>query len=577
MRALRPFSNLLALHERDPRLAHELQAELESSREFARVSLVDGWIVASAPLAPTEPLPDGDAERSGLFFAEGRDRFATRADLERLAELTHTDPERLHRCAGDFTFLSLGAHGIRAVRACGGSVPLYYGARAGRTAVATRLGFFPRFFDRTLALDPLVAATWATAIDFFPDGRSLLRGVSVLERGHVLAIDSSGRQRIQRYWDPRPRTLPPPSPAKIREHAATLRTALLGSLEANLDPAGRNLLTLSGGVDSSSLAALTGKLEIPITTLSFLPRDQQRFERERPHVERALRAARVTHSQYVRLDATSWFELQRKGQVGVAMVVHPALCLLPEIVSQRETRVLFGGEFADVICGSTPTLKDWAAHTSLLGLLTRLRALPNGRSDVTDWLRYQVRLRLGRPYTRFPRQLGAMLHPAVRREYAAWVADRTRRVARDPLPRPALPLYTEQVGFVAQNWEVCSEFGVRRFFPFFTRELLELAYGCHPAELVGPGYKKILKQALSDLVPRETLERRDKGFWGPGLKAARLPWSEELDPELSPIIREDWMPKPPPELSFLEALALQALVNILAALRIRRQEQSKRR
>jgi hypothetical protein len=574
---LRPFANLLAVREPDPRLLRELRTEIEDSGTFTRVRELHGFVVACAPLDATWEPADGDAEAEELFFAEGRDRFGSRAELRRLAECVGRAPENLAVFAGDFGFISVTATtGLRAVRACGGSVPFYFARRGSRSAVGTRLGYFPRFVDRDLQLDPLVAATWATAVDFFPDGRSLLRGVNVLERGHALCLEA-GNARTERYWQPRPATLPKPSAARIREHAEALRGMLIASLRANLDPGGANLLTLSGGVDSSSLAALTGKLGIPTSTLTFLPEPDPLFEREKTHVDRALESAKITKSRLVRLGAPRWLELRRQAPACVGMVLHPALCLLPTIAREDQIRVLFGGEFGDVVCGSTPTLKDWAAHTSPLELLFRLRSLPNGRSDVSDWVRYKLRERLGRPYTRFPPQLRALIHRDVRAEYAAWARAKSAAVARDRRPRPALPLYAEHVGFVAQNWEVCSELRIRRFFPFFTREALELAYACHPIELVGPGSKKILRSALRGLVSEPILGRKDKGFWGPALKAARLPWTEGLAPQLSSIIREDWLSAPPTELPLLDALAMQALVNILAALRTESRKTSTRR
>ncbi len=61
------------------------------------------------------------------------------------------------------------------------------------------------------------------------------------------------------------------------------------------------------------------------------------------------------------------------------------------------------------------------------------------------------------------------------------------------------------------HWEMTSALGVRRCFPFVTREVLELAFECHPAELVGPGTKRLLRSALANDVPRFNLERPDKG------------------------------------------------------------------
>ena len=41
-------------------------------------------------------------------------------------------------------------------------------------------------------------------------------------------------------------------------------------------------------------------------------------------------------------------------------------------------------------------------------------------------------------------------------------------------------------GWVAQNWEVCSELGIRRSLPFYTRAMIELAYSCYLLEHAMP-------------------------------------------------------------------------------------------
>ena len=76
---------------------------------------------------------------------------------------------------------------------------------------------------------------------------------------------------------------------------------------------------------------------------------------------------------------------------------------------------------------------------------------------------------------------------------------------------PYLAMFLERQGFLGMHWEVTSSLGVRRSFPFVTRELLELGFECHPSELVGPGTKRLLRAALAGDVPAINLERPDKG------------------------------------------------------------------
>jgi len=73
-------------------------------------------------------------------------------------------------------------------------------------------------------------------------GRTFLKGVRLLERGYYAQIGSNGHSQNAPYWNPRPTHIPYPGEDMQRE----------------LHPAGGNLMTLSGGVDSSSLTALAG-------------------------------------------------------------------------------------------------------------------------------------------------------------------------------------------------------------------------------------------------------------------------------------------------------------------------------
>jgi hypothetical protein len=91
---------------------------------------------------------------------------------------------------------------------------------------------------------------------------------------------------------------------------------------------------------------------------------------------------------------------------------------------------------------------------------------------------------------------------------------------------PALAYFAlnaDEDSFVAMNWEALSVLGIRRSWPFFNREVLELAFECHPSELIGPGVKKLLRAALSDDVPPTNLNRQTRGTWPPGSESLPTP------------------------------------------------------
>jgi asparagine synthetase B (glutamine-hydrolysing) len=139
-----------------------------------------------------------------------------------------------------------------------------------------------RYLPDEFALDPLVNAVWAASWALFPDNRTFLEGVSILPRGHYACLDGGkgdppvGDPMGHPYWNPRPDHSAYPKAAQIREHAECLRTLLIAKLERDLHAEDGNLLTLSGGVDSSSLGALAaGVVGRKVWSLSMIPRKER--------------------------------------------------------------------------------------------------------------------------------------------------------------------------------------------------------------------------------------------------------------------------------------------------------------
>ena len=135
-----------------------------------------------------------------------------------------------------------------------------------------------------------------------------------------------------------------------------------------------------------------------------------------------------------------------------------------------------------------------------------------------------------------------MVRRELREEYAQWWHERRRAAARDDGPMPHLAMFLERQGFLGMHWEVTSSVGVRRSFPFVTRELLELGFECHPSELVGPGTKRLLRTALAGDVPAVNLERPDKGHPGPARDREPRAWSGEIPAVLDAVLAPGWPP-----------------------------------
>ena len=223
-------------------------------------------------------------------------------------------------------------------------------------------------------------------------------------------------------------------------------------------------------------------------------------------------------------------------------VLQPYLCLLPSVARDWRVSVLVGGEFADHTVGSALTLRDWARYTTPADLWRSRRTLPTGPADVRRWFVHRLRLAVRRPPMPWPEDLPMMVRPELRDEYAHWWHERRRAAAGDNGPMPHLAMFLERQGFLGMHWEVTSSLGVRRSFPFVSRDLLELGFECHPSELVGPGTKRLLRTALAEDVPPFNLERPDKGHPGPAQDRAPRPWSGEIPDILEPVLAPGWPP-----------------------------------
>ncbi len=543
-----------------------LDAVLAGTREFEILRPSSNWTVALAP------LPDGvpehpDVRDAGLVFCEGAERAtggsaARRHSASDVATLALEAPHRLAELDGDFTFVAFGHDGQAiAVRSCGGLVPVYHWSDGQRVAIGTRLDYFLRFLPTPPELDRLVNGIWVTGWALLPDGRTFLEGVSLLDRGRYLRVGIDGRLGVGAYWDPRPAI-----GQQLRcdpERPRQLRRLLVDTLTRDLDPGGMNLLTLSGGVDSASLGALAvGTLGIPLAALTFLPPDPDGRRRDERYVDILASQCRFQPHWRRRLGIEERIELLRRRNVACFQVPHPVLAVLPELVEEHPIRVLVGGEFADEVVGTFALLADWARHTSVLGLLRGgPSSWPTGTTrDLARWGKHRLLRALRRVRLPFPDQLPQIVQAELHDEYAEWHDRQHSFALADRRPLRQLALSTSQDPFVVMNWEATSPLGVRRSLPFFNREILELAFACHPQEQIGPGTKKLLRAALHDDVPAENLRREDKGT-SPS-KAVQLPWTEALDEQLARIVRPDWFPRPPALLEQSDAWRLALLAQI---------------
>jgi asparagine synthase (glutamine-hydrolysing) len=202
--------------------------------------------------------------RAGLELAGHR--FATRSDTEVLVHLYEEHGDAFaERLRGMFAVAVWDARRQRLVLARDpfGIKPLYYRLSADGLAFASELRALPRGEIDFDALEAFLA------FNSIPGPYSIFRDVRKLSPGHLLVWED-GAARLSRYTRPAPAA----SAEVRREHedelAEELRARLRDSVRAHLIadvPVG---VLLSGGVDSSALAALAAQESSePVHTFSI--------------------------------------------------------------------------------------------------------------------------------------------------------------------------------------------------------------------------------------------------------------------------------------------------------------------
>lgn len=520
-----PQANLLAIGSQDSVRLASLETDLQGRGRYAEIWRPHPhWLIAVKPFPGSTPDPE-TLRRAGYAFALGRD--AVPAPLPAA--------ETLSGWQGDFCFFHVDPGGkLLAVRACAGQAPVYWSCTAQDTVVATEAAALITDAGWRGELDPLSAALQTAGMITALGHRTHLSGVRQLEPGECIALRPGVPSEPRRYWMPLPQQVPPRSAESEHRHRRALRDLLIGKLERGLDPRGGNLVAFSGGVDSSCVLALAARtLERAVMTWSVLP--PARFTQIRALAVKHVGALRgLLHTgHHWEADATpASFEAAADAGAGVPRPAQSSLLPhLAKIRQEADVRVLCGGDFADQIVGSSYTLPDWCAATGALELLRSRHRWPLGWSALPRWLKVRLKYLSRRPYLLLPDALPEYCPPRLQEEYADFHSQVRERIADYPRQHRNLFVHHLTLDGPAMQWETYGALGIRICSPFWTREAIELTVDCHPAELVGPGYKRLLRGALAGDVPAEQLQREDKGVFA---------WPKaELVRESSPLRLED--------------------------------------
>ncbi|TME68828.1 MAG: asparagine synthase (glutamine-hydrolyzing), partial [Chloroflexi bacterium] len=200
-------------------------------------------------------------------------RFATQSDTEVLVhgyeEWGESVVERLN---GQFAFC---LHDRRSrllllARDRMGIKPLHYAVDGPRLVFASELKALLRDPALRRGIDP-VALDQYLAYEFVPSPRSIVRGISKLRPGHTLTWSlgsGDGRAVVRRYWAP-VLNVDGAAPARSVDAACEeLRSVLRESVRKELISDVPLGVFLSGGIDSSAVAAMMTELGGDVKTFS---------------------------------------------------------------------------------------------------------------------------------------------------------------------------------------------------------------------------------------------------------------------------------------------------------------------
>ena len=454
-----------------------------------------------------------------------------------------------------------------------GKKPLYYFVAGGRCVFASELkalaahGGVPRELDA----DALVAYL---ACEYVPAPQSIYREIRKLPAAHVGVLDERGF-RLRRYWD-----LPAPSgvaPAQAAEELVTLLDAAVKKRLVADVPIG---VFLSGGVDSTAIAALAIRHQQPLRTFS-IGFTEESFD-ESPWAQLAAERLGTEHL-WQKFSGTECLELL---PAAVAQLDEPFAdpSFLPTLLLSRFTRkhvtVALAGDGGDeLFAGYDPFLAHRPAALFALAprplrsfLSSAVHLIPSSTRNMSLDFRLKQFLRGvdAKPSLRhqswigslLPAEMAALLRPELRQRATPEVAyrqvleDAARSGARPGSVDEALRFYltrylADDILVKADRASMAASLELRA--PFLDTAVVEFAARLPwRLKMSLTRTKVLLKRALRGVVPGAILRRPKKGFGIPVAGWIRGP--------LRPLFEESLSEKALREGGIFDPAAVRALL-----------------
>lgn len=318
-----------------------------------------------------------------------------------------------------------------------GAGGLFLHESAGRLSFATDV----RYLVRLLPSRPAPAygsVVQRIADGYLARGATLYEGVRRLEGGHLVRLEN-GYARTACYWAPHEA---PPIRISRSDAAAELASTLTRSVRARVAESGPTGVQVSGGLDSSVVAAIVSRLDPPVQDL----RAYSLAHPDHPEIDESARIEQVTsflglRSERLPMSGASALTVALEFQLEWLLpATSPMLAFnLPLLrrAAHDGVGVLLDGEGGDELLGcSAYLLADRLRHGDVRGTISLARRIPGVGRDPALGLLWTVVRRYG--------LRGAAPHPLHRAMRRVLGANRyAPRWLRPPAAQRYLELHDE--------------------------------------------------------------------------------------------------------------------------------------
>ncbi|MEO8074809.1 MAG: asparagine synthase (glutamine-hydrolyzing) [Acidobacteriota bacterium] len=528
-----------------------LFVDAQAALGHRRLSIVD-------LTAGHQPLSNEDDTISIVFNGEIYNHASIRPELESAGHRykTHADTETIvhayeqwgdacvNHLRGMFAFAIWDAPRRRLLLARDrlGVKPLYWAMADGRLLFGSEIkAILESGLIRAAANESALPELLSTR--YLSGTETLFKGIHRLQPGHTLVLED-GRVSIRAYWD-----IPVGQPAEGADDLARMSDAdLVRRFRELLEESVRIRLMadvplgmfLSGGLDSSAIAALMAKMiDRPLQTFSVA--FKQRAFSELDYARQVATAIKADAHEIVIDDQDFFGALPRLVWHEDEPIAHPSSVPLYFVsaLAREHVKVVLTGEGSDELLagyGKYPrALVNWRAASAYGVVPAPLRAW------IADTLVPSLPARLGRyakrSFLAMPRtpeamffdnfaaiglrRQGLLLSPAFASQATAERAYGASRAYYDAPDGRSTTLdrllYTDMktylVELLMKQDQMSMAASIESRVPFLDHRLVEFAAGL-PARMKLRGFKTkwILREAVREILPPEILTRKKMGF-----------------------------------------------------------------